>query len=307
MGGGCGWAGCKRGWGGSAGGTEGSRALEPRAGRPGAPGHREAQSPPEHAAADPRSHTVAGPLRSKGCAPWGPRRGYGAAGGEVVGMRSTAQSPYCPRCGTVSSGACRTAASALTWPPHALACSAAQVTGRERVVAGWPESHPGGPTASWGRAGPFGGRALPSPAVGTWDMGKTGHPPLPGRNPDPPHQSRASAAAVTFCGCNVGYGRLSGCGDTVWGSSASAGGCGFGGSSGGGGSVSSVCGCGDRKKRSSKWAGPSSLVQGPGCSRCGRLGPWLMNLWENFHKLARFHLREARVHERRAIVIRVQG
>lgn len=60
---------------------------------------------------------------------------------------------------------------------------------------------------------------------------------------------------MIFCGCNVGYGRLSGCGDIVWGFLVFVGGCGFGGSSGGGGSVSSGCGCGDRKKRSSKWVG----------------------------------------------------
>lgn len=126
-------------------------------------------------------------------------------------MRSTAQCPYCPRCGIVSSGAHRTAASAPTWPPHAWACGAAQVPSRERVVAGWPGSHPGGPTAPYWRAAPFAGRALPGTPVGTWDVGRTGHPLPLERSPGPPDQKRALSAVVTSCGSDVGYGRLSGC------------------------------------------------------------------------------------------------
>lgn len=177
--------------------------------------------------------------------------------------KSTAQPPYCPRCGIVSSGAHRTAASVLTWLPHAWACSAAPVKDRERVVAGWPGSHPVGPTASCWRAAPFFDKTFPSAPVGTWDVGKTGHPLPSGRSAGPPDHKRASAAAVTSCGCDVGYGRVSSFGGIVCGSSDSS-----GGSRGDGG-----CGDGGRRKSSSKWVGPSSLLQGPGCSECGHLGP----------------------------------
>lgn len=207
----------------------------------------------------------------------------------------------------LSSGACKPEASAPTWPPHAWAHRTAQVTGRERVVASWPGCHPGGPTVPCWRAGPFAGRALPSLAMGTWNVGRTGHLPPPARSSGPPDQRRASTAAVTSCDCSVGCGRLSGCGGIVCGSLASAGRSRGGDIVLGGGGGNDHCGDGGWRKRSSKWAGLSPLLQGPGGSGCGHLGPWLRrDLWRNCHKPARFHLGEARVHEGRAIVRRGQ-
>ena len=192
------------------------------------------------------------------------------------------------------------------------------MTGREKVAAGWPGSHPGGPRAPRWRAGPSVGRALHSPPSGTWGVGRQGLHPPPGRSTGPPDQRRASPAAVTSCGCDVAYRRLSGCRRIVCGSLTSAGGCrgdfgcgfgsGPGGKVGGGkGGCGFGCGGGGRRKRSSEWAGPSSLLQGPGYSGCGRLWPWLEDIWGNFHKPARFHLGEARVHEGPATVRRFQG
>lgn len=194
-------------------------------------------------------------------------------------MKPTVQSPHCPNFGTVSNGVSRNAASALTWPPHAWASGAALVTGKERVVAGWPGFHLAGPTAPHWRADPFADRIHPNPYVGTWELGRTAHSP-PGRNPCPPGQKRALVASVMSCGCDVGYERLGGHERIFWGSLSSAGGCrGDGGDLGGGGCDCdySHCGDGNRKKRSSVWVGPSP-VQDPVCSGCGHPGPWLGDL-----------------------------